>query len=166
MGGGGGNDPQREKSWEEYRTRKEAAIAAGKPGLGKAFGKGDKSGGKSGGKSGKDGKGKGGKGKGKSDAKAAWDADAMRAAAATGQQPRFPRNAVGLDSWANVWMIHDKDPSTIFPDTLTLASGTCKCLRDVTVKGIPRVTVPWEDKGVNIDLFPEGFLWERGCSIV
>ena len=26
--------------------------------------------------------------------------------------------------------------------------------------------VPWVEGGENIDLFPEGFLWDRGCSIV
>ena len=25
--------------------------------------------------------------------------------------------------------------------------------------------VPWVEGGGNIDLFPEGFLWDRGCSI-
>ena len=25
--------------------------------------------------------------------------------------------------------------------------------------------MPWDDKSDNIDLFPEGFLWERGCKI-
>ena len=32
-------------------------------------------------------------------------------------------------------------------------------------KGVPRCLVPWEKDGDNIDLFPEGFLWERGCSL-
>ena len=26
--------------------------------------------------------------------------------------------------------------------------------------------VPWVEGGENIDLFPEGFLWDRGCSVV
>ena len=27
------------------------------------------------------------------------------------------------------------------------------------------VFVPWSGTSDNIDLFPEGFLWERGCEI-
>ena len=30
---------------------------------------------------------------------------------------------------------------------------------------MPRCFVPWDDASDNIDLFPEGFLWERGCKI-
>ena len=30
---------------------------------------------------------------------------------------------------------------------------------------MPRVLVPWQSEGDNIDLFPEGFLYERGCAI-
>ena len=48
---------------------------------------------------------------------------------------------------------------------LSLAHGTCKCHREVGRKGIPKVFVPWEKDGENIDLFPEGFLWDRGCEI-
>ena len=79
----------------------------------------------------------------------------------------FPRDAIGLDTWANVHMIHKKtlNGGAGFDHELTLAHGTCKCRREVGRKGIPRVYVPWSKKGDNIDLFPEGFLWNRGCTI-
>ena len=74
---------------------------------------------------------------------------------------KFPREAIGLDSWANVHMVHEKGPAddTRFPDDLNLAYGQCKCRREIGRKGIPRCTFPWEDGSDNIDLFPEGFLW-------
>jgi len=46
-----------------------------------------------------------------------------------------------------------------------LAHGHCKCRRDTGRKGVPRCFVPWVDEGENVDLFPEGFLVERGCEI-
>ena len=55
-------------------------------------------------------------------------------------------------------------PKTVFFDELKLAHGTCKCHREVGPKGIPTVYVPY-GKGGNIDLFPEGFLWDRWCTI-
>ncbi len=54
----------------------------------------------------------------------------------------------------------------MFNDTLTLAHGSCKCRREVGPKGVPRVIVPNDPEGENIDLFPEGFLYERGCNII
>ena len=63
---GGGADPDRQKTWDEYRKRKEAAAAQGNFGLSK--------GGKKGGKGTKGKDGKGGKGKGKPDGvRAAYD---------------------------------------------------------------------------------------------
>ncbi len=87
--------------------------------------------------------------------------------AAVRQPTKFPRNAIGLDSWANVHLIHQKQSknASIFDHSLTLAHGNCKCHREVGRKGVPRVYVPWTQEGDNIDLFPEGFLWERGCAI-
>ena len=52
-----------------------------------------------------------------------------------------------------------------FIHTLRLAHGNCKCRKETGPKGVPRCIVPWDSKGDNIDLFPEGLLWERGCTI-
>ena len=71
-----------------------------------------------------------------------------------------------MDSWANVWLRHKKSmPEAYFQDTLQLAHGECLGHRDVVDKGVPVVWLPWDSTKENIDLFPEGFLWERGCSI-
>ena len=73
---------------------------------------------------------------------------------------------MALDSWANVWLKHVKDkPESYFQDTLHLAYGKCHCHKETSAKGVPTVHVPWTPSGDNIDLFPEGFLWERGCNI-
>jgi hypothetical protein len=72
-----------------------------------------------------------------------------------------------LDSWANVWLKHQKDkPEAYYQDVLHLAHGECFCHKETSAKGIPTVYVPWSTSSDNIDLFPEGFLWERGCSIM
>ncbi len=162
---GGGADPDKEKHWEEYRARRKAAEEAGKIGKGaKEKGKGKGNGGKSKGtgNKGKDkGKDKGGKGP---EAKACID-QAM-AAAATEQSGKFPRDCVALDTWANVWMKHQKDkPPEYFQDTLHLAYGECWAHKETSAKGVPTVYVPWSPDQDNIDLFPQGFLWERGCTI-
>ena len=52
-----------------------------------------------------------------------------------------------------------------YNDSLQLAYGECKCHRDVGQKGVPRAFVPWLKGSDNIDLFPHGFLHNRGCSI-
>ena len=52
-----------------------------------------------------------------------------------------------------------------YPHTLSLAHGKCQCRRDTGRKGVPRCFVLWVDGGDSIDLFPEGFLLESGCSI-
>ena len=73
---------------------------------------------------------------------------------------------MALDSWANVWLKHKKSmPEAYFQDVLQLAHGDCMCHKDVSDKGVPIVYVPWDPSKENIDLFPEGFLWDRGCSI-
>ena len=71
-----------------------------------------------------------------------------------------------LDSWANVWLQHQKNkPDSYYQDVLHLAYGECRCHKETTDKGVPGVQVPWTSGSDNIDLFPEGFLWERGCNI-
>ena len=86
------------------------------------------------------------------------------------EQPEeeFPQNAVGLDSWANVYLIHEDVSSSSqgYSDTLGLACGDCSFRKEIGRKGIPCVYVPRNRDGSNIDLFPEGILWERGCTIV
>ena len=174
---GGHLDPDRQKHWDEYKARRATAAEAGKTGKGAKGGKGGK------GSKGDTGKGKGGKGKGgkggqpprgqpgqdgSAQARARADAfvDMARAAAASFGSPTFPRNGVAMDSWANVWLRHKKSmPEAYFQDTLRLAHGECLGRRDVGDKGVPVVWLPWDATQENIDLFPEGFLWERGCSI-
>ena len=111
-------------------------------------------------------------------AKAARDASVHAAylarACSTGKQSEdasFPRNWVGLDSWANIWLRHERvKESTIqnYEEDLGLAYGTIevKGRRDVGFKGVPRMFLPWLPEGENIDLVPEGFILERGCSLV
>ena len=92
--------------------------------------------------------------------------DPERAAAAGGSRSSFPRNCVALDSWANVWLKHQKNMlANHYQDVLHLAHGECHCHRETSQKGVPTVYVPWTKSDENIDLFPIGFLWERGCSI-
>jgi hypothetical protein len=158
---GGGNDPKNKASWEEYRLRKAANVPVKPEVKGDGKGKGGK---------GPDGKGKEkgkGKGKGKGDkAKAVRDQEVARASAAVAL-PSFPRHCIGLDSWANVHMKHQKKHKGVqFPDVLTLAHGVCPGRREVGPKGVPRVVVEFDPEGDNIDLFPEGFLYERGCNIL
>ena len=93
------------------------------------------------------------------------DPEVSRASAVT-SATTFPRNGIGLDSWADLHLAHQKStPNKRYDQTLSLAHGTCKCHREIGRKGVPRVLVPWDPDGDNIDLFSEGFLNERGCSI-
>ena len=161
---GGGADPEKDKHWEEYRARRTQAEGAGKVGKGAKGGAKGKSGGGGGGKGKGKGKPSGSKGQGKASAGACID---LRAAAAAGDERQFPRDCVALDSWANVWLKHQKDkPEAYYQDVLHLAHGECFCHKETSAKGIPTVYVPWSTSSDNIDLFPEGFLWERGCSIM
>jgi len=146
--------------------------AGGKPQEGK--GKGDRKG-KGKGKGDRKGQGNGkgdrkGKGKGKDQADKAFAAlvsdDQPRASAAVAGGSRFPRKSIGLDSWAKVWLTHQKAEGSGFGDELILVQGAGKCRREVGQKGVPQVFVPLKKGGENIDLFPEGFLYERGCTIV
>ena len=160
---GGGKDPKKDEHWQEYRERRKKAEEAGK------VEKGSKRKGKGKGKSkGKDSKTKPDTAKGgdqPQQAKACLDL-ARAAAVDADVSARFPRDGVALDSWANVWLKHVKDqPSSYFQDKLQLAYGDCLCHKETSKKGVPMVFVPWSDTSDNIDLFPEGFLWERGCEI-
>ena len=161
---GGGKDPNRDASWDEYRARKDKEAPAKAKGNGKE-GKGKEGKGKEGKGNGKKG-GKKGAGRGKDSAKAALDQEVSRASSAV-TPAAFPRHCIGLDSWANVHLSHRKPFKGFHSnDTLTQAHGSCKCSREVGDKGVPRVLVPFDPAGDNIDLFPEGFLYERGCNIV
>ena len=83
------------------------------------------------------------------------------------EQPRFPEKAIGLDSWASHHIIHEQRRTSpdAYPHHLHLAHGTCECRIQVGRKGIPRCFVPKTENGSNIDIFPEGLLWSRGCAI-
>ena len=152
---------------DEYNARKTKAQQD----LGKGSGKDNSSNGK--GKGNDKGKAKGtGKNttghweqKGET-AKAAVDQELARAAAVGGPKSQFPRQGIGLDSWANVHLIHQKARHCTYKDTLSLAHGGTKCHRQTGRKGVPVVMVPWIADGDNIDLFPEGFLLKRGCEIM
>ena len=90
----------------------------------------------------------------------------IAAAASVNESAKFPREGVALDSWANVWLKHQRSmPESYYADVLHLAFGDCACHRETGKKGVPTVHVPYDPKGENIDPFPEGFLWERGCDI-
>ena len=65
-----------------------------------------------------------------------------------------------------MWLKHSKGkPDSYYQDVLHLAHGECYCHKETSTKGVPMVYVPWSSSNDNIDFFPEGFLWERGCSI-
>ena len=166
---GGGADPKKDEHWAEYRKRR-AENGKGDGAAGKGKGKG---GGKGKGKGKDGGKGyKGGKGGGAPPAMAAEDVPAARAcmdiaaAASVNESAKFPREGVALDSWANVWLKHQRSmPESYYADVLHLAFGDCACHRETGRKGVPTVHVPYDPKGEHIDLVPEGVLWERGCDI-
>ena len=108
---GGGGDPDWKKNKDEYDARK---AKAEKDLKGKGSGK-DKT---------NTGKGKGedkgkvkGTGKNNDGARAAVDQELARAAAIGGAKAHFPRQGIGLDSWANVHSFI-KRPDTV--RTLTL----------------------------------------------
>ena len=135
---GGGADPQKDKNLEEYRARRKQAEEIGKTDKGKK-GKGK---GKGKDKSKDNGKDKGQKGKNDKAAEANAKAcvDPERAAAAGNSQGLFRRNCVALDSWANVWLKHQKDkPVSYYQDVLHLAHGQCHCHRETSLKGVPTV---------------------------
>ena len=90
----------------------------------------------------------------------------IAAAASVNESAKFPREGVALDSWANVWLKHQRSmPESYYADVLHLAFGDCPCHRETGKKGVPTVHVPYDPKGEHIDMCPECFLWERGCDI-
>ena len=146
---GGGADPKKDEHWAEYRKRR-AENGKGDGAAGKGKGKG---GGKGTGKGKEGGKGyKGGKGGGAAPATAAMaaeDVPAARAcmdiaaAASVNESAKFPREGVALDSWANVWLKHQRSmPESYYADVLHLAFGDCPCHRETGKKGVPTVHVP------------------------
>ena len=114
---GGGKDPNHDASWDEYRKRKEKEAPSKGKGKGGGKGKGKGGGGK--------GKGKGANPKGdKAQAKAARDIEVIRASA-TRVDTVFPRDCIGLDTWANVHMIHKKqNAKSQFKDDLQTTWGS------------------------------------------
>ena len=159
---GGGKDIGYQKNKDAYNARKAKAESdlkgkgSDKDKKGKGKGKGDD----------KKDKGKG-KGAGKTamdhweqkndGARAAVDQEIARASAAGGTKAHFPRQGIGLDSWANVHLIHQKARHCLYTDTLSLAHGGTKCHRETGRKGVPIVKVPWIKDGDNIDLFRRTF---------
>ena len=82
-------------------------------------------------------------------------------------RPQFPESSIGLDSWASHHIVYEDpdDAPDAYPHQLHLAHGTCRCRIQLGRKGIPRCFVPRTQHGSNIDLFPEGLLWSRGCTV-
>ncbi len=109
-----------------------------------------------------------GKGKGKPKAEAKAKANAVRVSAVKAKEHKFPRNAIGIDNWANVHLIHDR-PANLKDEEereeVGLGYGSFKGSRTEGRKSVPQVRVPMND-GENIDLFPHGLLWRRGCNII
>ena len=170
---GGNKDPKKEEVWQAYRARKEKELA--KLGVEDSGGK-SKGKGKKGGKGGKKGKAKEGS---NSTAAAATnpglpDAATVGAAArttvvvagSTTSNTTFPEGAVGLDSWANVWLKHVEGPEEgDWVELLTLADGANRaCKTVVGPKGVPQAWVKKKD-GNKIDLLPMHWLIERWCKV-
>ena len=74
------------------------------------------------------------------------------------QLPPFPKQAIGLDSWASHRIIHESSTNNTYSHQLHLAHGTCKCRIRVDKHGTPLCYVPRSEGGSNIELFPEGLL--------
>ena len=158
---GGGKDPNFQKTIDEYRGRKAAALGENPKGKGADKSK-DKEG--KGGQGDKKGKGKGGK-KDKdagNSTRAAVDPEIARASAAGGAKAHFPRQGIGFDSWANVHLTHQKGKHCTYSDIQSLADGSTKCFHQTGRKGVPTVKVPWIQDGDNIDFFLDNFLLKRG----
>lgn len=161
---GGAKDPKKDEVWAACRERRDKAIAEGRlkaPNPKKGKGKG-----KTNGQQKPNGKGKTGKGQGKENLKAgAFFEEAARAAPVREPQV-FPKNGIGIDTWANAHDIHKKwDESDEANHELKLAHGKCNGRRDVGRKGVPRILAPKKENQENNDLFHAGFLHERGCIV-
>ena len=89
-------------------------------------------------------------------------------AAAGLQDEKFFAGAVGFDSWATVYLIHqnpDKE-SERWTSKLRLAWGTCPCSLGQGRKGIPICKVEQRPGEDNIDLLPLGWFYQRGCDFM
>ena len=126
------------KVWQEYRAgRAEKGGTKGKGKTGKSKDKGK------------------GKGNGK-DQKGEATANATIGSSDRGKGS-FPKGAVGLDSWANVWLRHvsSSDEVEQWDDPLRLADGSViKCATQIGPKGIPQALVEKQQGRENIDLVP------------
>ena len=161
---GGGADPKKDEVWKAYKElaaqkRKESGGDGNTDAKGKRKGKGK----------GKKGKDKGqDKGAGKGDPQGQPPtASSIIVAAAVDRDGAFPPGAAGLDSWANVYLIHAKPQSNeSWTEELRLADGSkSPCLTKIGKKGIPMAVVGINHDKDNIDLLPMGWLNERGCWI-
>ena len=139
---GGQADPGKEKAWEQYRERRDQK-----------------------GKGGKDSGGKGKSNKGKARAKSKADSTALAAIASSANAEscdgEFPAGAVGLDSWANVWLKHvdSSDKTRKWVEPLRLADGSsASCRTQAGPKGIPQALVEKRIRQENIDLAPMSWL--------
>ena len=160
---GGGADPKKDEVWKVYKelaAKKKQESNGNKEGA-----KGEKTKGKGRGK-GKDAQEKGG---GKSEPQGQPPtASSMIVAAAVDGDGAFPSGAAGLDSWANIYLIHANpaDDDEEWNEELRLADGSkTKCLTKIGKKGIPMAIVGVNENKDNIDLMPMGWLNERGCEI-
>ena len=98
----------------------------------------------------------------------AYRSDTQQSGESSDSRDEFPEEAVGLDSWANVYLVHDRDSghNRVYDQTVNLAQGQVNCQRATGEKGVPQCYVPCVPGSDNIDLFPQGFLWERGCDFL
>ena len=161
---GGQLDPDREKSWEQYRARREEAQTKGKT-------KGKKGKGKSKGNdhtAQQQQQAPAGKGGASQRPKAKVKAARVAAADATDGGGDFPAGACGLDSWANVWLKH-VDSSTAshqWSEPLRLADGSSTpCRTCIGLKGIPQALLEKRQGQENIDLVPTSWLIDRWCDV-
>ena len=141
---GGGKDPKKIEVWDAYKERRAKALET------------------KGSEKGKKGGGKGDKGKGKKGGKGETAKSARVSAVISSE--KFPEGGVGLDSWANVHLIHVASEEFSSNSSLKLASGDCECDLSTGLKGMPVSKVPMKKDGENIDLLPLGWLWSRGCD--
>ena len=147
---GGGKDPEKDKRWTAYqaiRDKENEKLGKGK------------------GKKGKGSKGKGDNGK---NGKDPWGGAPFKTArtvrvSALRSTKDFPKDGVGIDSWANVMLVHKKGPLAK-KQVLKLADGETECEIGEGDKGVPLAIVPHIDGKENIDLLPQGWLWSRGCD--
>ena len=74
--------------------------------------------------------------------------------------------AAGLDSWANVYLVHVDKLDGEATDEIRLADGsTTKCRSFAGEKGIPTAQVVNTTGGECNNLLPAGWLHDRGCVV-